>query len=127
MARTDVQNTIEDSERGPGRPEVGAPINVRLGDELLAQVDALATERGTSRAEMLRRLVVTALNADKPFMVQDYDPQTMAWDPGPRFASLTEALEHRDELMGGRSDYERTMYRYRVVDQSGRVLEYQED
>jgi len=51
---------IED-ERGPGRPEVGKPINVRLGDELLAKVDAEAGRRGKSRADTLRDLVAGAL------------------------------------------------------------------
>ncbi len=41
----------------PGRPEVGQPINVRLGDDLLARVDARASTDGVSRAEIIRRLV----------------------------------------------------------------------
>jgi hypothetical protein len=47
-------------ERGPGRPEIGAPIQVRLGD-LLPQVEAWAAEHGVSRAEAARRLISTAL------------------------------------------------------------------
>jgi hypothetical protein len=50
-----------EEERGPGRPEVGKPINVRLGDELQAKVDALAAERGQKRAETIRDLVAQAL------------------------------------------------------------------
>jgi hypothetical protein len=50
-----------EEERGPGRPEVGKPINVRLGDDLLARVDAAAAERGKSRADLLRELVAQAL------------------------------------------------------------------
>lgn len=50
-----------EEERGPGRPEVGKPINVRLGDELLAQVDAEAKRCGKSRADTLRDLVAQAL------------------------------------------------------------------
>lgn len=45
-----------------GRPEIGTPINIRLGDELLAQVDERAALEGVSRAELLRRLVSAALN-----------------------------------------------------------------
>lgn len=41
----------------PGRPEIGQPINVRLGDELLAAVDAKATRQGISRAECIRMLL----------------------------------------------------------------------
>jgi metal-responsive CopG/Arc/MetJ family transcriptional regulator len=44
-----------------GRPEVGAPINVRLGDELLAEVDAFAASEGIKRAEAIRQLVQRGL------------------------------------------------------------------
>ncbi|WP_210731560.1 ribbon-helix-helix domain-containing protein [Mycobacterium intracellulare] len=48
-----------------GRPEVGAPINVRLGDELLAQVDAYAAEHGIKRAEAIRQIVQAGLRAHR--------------------------------------------------------------
>lgn len=53
---------IED-ERGPGAPVTvgGKPINVRLGDDLLAKVDQRAAEAGTSRADMIRQLVAQAV------------------------------------------------------------------
>lgn len=44
-----------------GRPEVGTPINVRLGDELLTEVDAYAQVEGISRAEAIRQLVQRGL------------------------------------------------------------------
>ena len=44
-----------------GRPQVGTPINVRLGDELLAQVDDYAEVEGIKRAEAIRRLVQRGL------------------------------------------------------------------
>ncbi len=50
-----------EEERGPGRPEVGKPINVRLGDELLARIDAEAKTRGKSRADTIRDLVAQAI------------------------------------------------------------------
>lgn len=50
-----------EEERGPGRPKVGEPINVRLGDDLLARVDAEAERRGKTRAETVRELVAAAL------------------------------------------------------------------
>lgn len=53
-------------ERGPGRPEVGKPINVRLGDELLGRVDAWAEKLGKSRADILRELVEAGLAARTP-------------------------------------------------------------
>lgn len=44
-----------------GRPEIGTPINVRLGDDLLAEVDEYAAELGVSRAEAIRQLVRVAM------------------------------------------------------------------
>jgi metal-responsive CopG/Arc/MetJ family transcriptional regulator len=44
-----------------GRPEIGTPINVRLGDELLAEVDAYALAEGIKRAEAIRQLVKRGL------------------------------------------------------------------
>lgn len=44
-----------------GRPEVGTPINVRLGDELLADIDDRAAKFGVSRAEMIRRMLRAAV------------------------------------------------------------------
>lgn len=52
-----------EEERGPGRPEVGQPINVRLGDDLLAQVDAIAKADNASRAETVRTLIASAVAA----------------------------------------------------------------
>lgn len=46
-----------------GRPEVGTPINIRLGDALLALVDDYAKTQGVSRAEALRRLVQAGIAA----------------------------------------------------------------
>jgi hypothetical protein len=40
-----------------GRPEIGTPINVRLGDDLLAHVDAYTEVETISRAEAIRQLV----------------------------------------------------------------------
>jgi metal-responsive CopG/Arc/MetJ family transcriptional regulator len=44
-----------------GRPEIGQPINVRLGDELLAAVDAKAQRLGMSRAEVIRTVLARQL------------------------------------------------------------------
>lgn len=44
-----------------GRPEIGQPINVRLGDELLAAVNAKADAIGISRAEMIRMILADNL------------------------------------------------------------------
>jgi metal-responsive CopG/Arc/MetJ family transcriptional regulator len=54
-----------------GRPEIGQPINVRLGDELLAAVDAKAHRLGYSRAEVIRLILSDALacemSAGRPY------------------------------------------------------------
>lgn len=47
-----------------GRPEIGAPINIRLGDELLAAVDEKADRLGISRAELIRMLLSDLLLTD---------------------------------------------------------------
>ena len=52
-------------ERGPGRPEVGPAIQVRLPGDLLARLDTRAEAEGVSRAEMVRQLLETALKGDK--------------------------------------------------------------
>lgn len=44
-----------------GRPAVGTPVNIRLGNELLAQVDAYANSEGIKRAEAIRQLVQRGL------------------------------------------------------------------
>jgi predicted DNA binding CopG/RHH family protein len=44
-----------------GRPEIGTPINIRLGDELLAAVNAKAASLGVSRAEVIRTILTDSL------------------------------------------------------------------
>jgi len=44
-----------------GRPVVGTPVNIRLGADLLAQVDNYAAGEGCSRAEAVRQLVQQGL------------------------------------------------------------------
>lgn len=48
-----------------GRPEVGKPINIRLGDELLADLDAYAAIEGINRAEAVRRFVQQGLKSNR--------------------------------------------------------------
>jgi metal-responsive CopG/Arc/MetJ family transcriptional regulator len=43
------------------RPEVGAPIHVRLGEDLLAKVDAFAKRASVGRAAAVRSLIRAAL------------------------------------------------------------------
>lgn len=53
---------IEALKRGPGRPEIGARVEVRLPDGLLARIDARAEERLATRAEVIRELLTKALD-----------------------------------------------------------------
>jgi hypothetical protein len=47
-------------ERGPGRPEIGGRVQVRLG-HLLPAVDSYAADHRCSRAEAVRLLVIAGL------------------------------------------------------------------
>jgi hypothetical protein len=49
-----------EEESGPGRPEIGGAVHVRLGD-LLGRVDLYARESKYSRAEAIRELVLAGL------------------------------------------------------------------
>lgn len=44
----------------PGRPEIGKPINIRLGDQLLTDIDARAASLEVSRASMIRMMLTAA-------------------------------------------------------------------
>lgn len=48
-------------ERGPGRPAIGRPVQVRFPDGLLARLHAWADYSGISRAEAVRILVDSGL------------------------------------------------------------------
>lgn len=64
----DAERLLRDTaqEAGPvGRPEIGQPVQVRLG-ELLPAVDEWATSRGCSRAGALRHLVEIGLAHSTP-------------------------------------------------------------
>lgn len=50
-----------EEERGPGRPEIGPEIGVRLPQEMLERIDALAEKDLASRAEVVRGLLERAL------------------------------------------------------------------
>lgn len=47
--------------RKAGRPEVGGPVTVRLGEDLLTAVDDYAGTQNTSRADAIRDLIKSAL------------------------------------------------------------------
>lgn len=49
--------TADEPERGPGRPEIGPVINVRLPQDLLDVLDERAREMLTSRAALIRTML----------------------------------------------------------------------
>jgi hypothetical protein len=51
----------EEEDKRTGRPAIGAAVNIRLGDDLLAMVDEYASRRSINRAEAIRRLVTDAV------------------------------------------------------------------
>lgn len=50
--------TDTDAKRGPGRPKIGDVIEVRFPPDLLAKLDAAAEVSQTSRAELIRALLM---------------------------------------------------------------------
>ena len=50
-----------EEKRGPGRPEIGPAIQIRLPESLLTRLDEEAGKAGTSRAETIRRILAAAL------------------------------------------------------------------
>lgn len=55
-----------EQERGPGRPAVGTPINIRLSDQALGRVDQFAADNDVSRAAAVRQLVGASLDIFTP-------------------------------------------------------------
>jgi len=54
-----------------GRPEIGAPINVRLGIGLLAKVEEYALAHGIPRSRAIRNLVQSGLRTEHDEWVTD--------------------------------------------------------
>lgn len=48
--------------RGPGRPEIGGRVTMRLGDDLLSAVDRAAVDLEIARPAVIRRAVAAYLN-----------------------------------------------------------------
>lgn len=60
-ARYFSRGTSNPKPRKAGRPEVGGPVTVRLGDDLLTDLDNYAGAHNLSRANAIRDLIKTAL------------------------------------------------------------------
>lgn len=67
-----------------GRPEIGQPINVRLGDELLASVDKMALAYGWSRAMAIRHLIAMGLEAERKARAPGGNPAVSGDSKGPK-------------------------------------------
>lgn len=65
-ARYFTRRPVKSAPRRAGRPEVGGPVAVRLGDDLLTDVDNYAGARNVSRADAIRDLIKTALSDVQP-------------------------------------------------------------
>lgn len=63
LLRNELDGDVEEyfgeieEEVGPGRPGIGKPVLVRLGDELITKADERAAADDISRAELIRRAV----------------------------------------------------------------------
>ncbi len=49
---------------GPGRPPIGPAVKVRLDPAMIAQIEARSLAECVSMAEIVRRLLRSALDAD---------------------------------------------------------------
>jgi predicted transcriptional regulator len=54
-----------------GRPRVGPQVAIRLPTDLLARIDAIAAERGRTRAEVIRRALSRVLSRREAAQVID--------------------------------------------------------
>jgi len=50
-----------ESERGPGRPEIGPSVQVRMTRDTIAALDAIAMKREVPRAELIREIIADYL------------------------------------------------------------------
>ena len=57
---------MEQVKRGKGRPPTGVKIEVRVPADMLADLDAWATEVVVSRPELIRRILAAALAPETP-------------------------------------------------------------
>lgn len=82
-----------EEERGPGRPGIGSPVQIRFEDDQLAAIDASATRNGISRAEAVRQMVHQSLAAQRPYAITAIDISTRVRETDSRHATLGEAVE----------------------------------
>ena len=83
----------EEEDRRPGRPTIGGNVQVRLGEEILSDVDTYAASEGMTRAEAIRTLLHQALVANRPYTVTKLDLSTRVREIYSRHATLGAAVE----------------------------------
>jgi hypothetical protein len=57
VRQADPALTLYLFRRGPGRPEIGRTVNVRMSDELINRLDAEAARHSATRAETIRSML----------------------------------------------------------------------
>ena len=82
-----------EEERGPGRPKIGGKALINIGDDLLTEVDAYASEHGQSRAQVARIALGEFLAAARPYTVSVLDISTRVREISSRHRSLGAAIE----------------------------------
>jgi len=70
-----------EEERGPGRPEIGPTVQIRLPEEMLARLDAEAQRTGEKRAEIIRRFVADGLARPQKIRIRGANDTIRAYDP----------------------------------------------
>lgn len=55
-----------------GRPPVGIPIHIRIGDQMLADIDARAHSMGITRASLIRKCLAAAWGELDDDTIADY-------------------------------------------------------
>lgn len=123
-----MTNTDTSEDRGPGRPEIGGRVNIRLGD-LVEAVDKWAERAGLSRADAVRKLVERALALDLPRYVVTYrDASGFEWEPldDERYDTSGDVLIARDRLLNDEPEW-LPRGRHRAVDlETGQILDWED-
>ena len=117
----------EEEDRRPGRPAIGEPVNVRLGEELLSQVDAYAREHGHSRAEAIRIMLAEFLTIEQPYAVTIRDMATGLREGYSRHATLGAAIEMMRELYGDDHGMQGLPSRQARVEYDGRPVDVEKE
>jgi hypothetical protein len=112
-----------EEERGPGRPKIGGEALLRLGDDLLGQIDAYATEQGQSRAEVVRIALGEFLTGARPYAVTVRDISTGNREEASRHTTLGAAVTALREEQAYDNEDNGLPSRYPRVEHDGRPID----